>query len=675
MKNFLIVLTLAFFSPAFAQYDRNWFFGTNCGLSFSTSPPSILTGQSSIPDNCSTISDANGNLLFYSDGNTVWNKFHVVMQNGSGLLGNYTAGQCALIVPVPCSQRYVIFTPTEFASPGTLYYSYVDMSANGGVGAVESSGKNISLGNGWTEKLCACYNAAGNFFWVLTHKWNSDQFVALKVTSAGVSTQSVISAVGAVHSCGFYSGAHDAMGQLTISRDGTKVANAVTCQDFFELFDFNLQTGQLSNAIQLNGHNGKAWGTAFSPDSRKLYTNSIFGADVYQFDLSNYTAQAIAASEVTVGTSGSGGYSFGYMELGPDQKLYIARPNMPHLTVINNPNNMGAACNFSLVGLQLSTGSIIQYSSWGISRVAYNIPAVYSGNQLTYSVSPSPPCYGQSVLVTVSPSGNYNWSNGSAGSSSTFTYFVPVTLTVTSQVPSACASSTVVSISGFTPVNISYNVNPSPVCYGKPVIVSLAPAGNYSWSNGASGSSSTFTCISPVSITVTQQGVAPCPASTVISVSGFSTSNISYTIQPNPACYGHTVSVNLSPSVNYNWSNGSTGATSTLIYSGPVTLTVSGQGICPASTLIPITGKECNGVSLQEEQLDHFRIFPNPVQNELYINSSFPDIIISDFTGRIVLQMEMPEGKIETILNISELNPGLYVVRNGRGPGHVIQKL
>ncbi|MBK7667999.1 MAG: hypothetical protein IPJ32_12065 [Sphingobacteriaceae bacterium] len=123
----------------YSQFANNWRLGNGYGLNFSPSTPTI-TGSSIASnhvDNSSTISDASGNLLFYTNGYTVWNKNNVIMSNGSGLIGDYTAGQCALIVPIPCSpDKYVIFHTTMFSNPGNLCYSVVDMTLNSGLGDV-----------------------------------------------------------------------------------------------------------------------------------------------------------------------------------------------------------------------------------------------------------------------------------------------------------------------------------------------------------------------------------------------------------------------------------------------------------------------------------------------------------------------------------------------------------
>eukprot|EP01035_Chromulina_nebulosa_P055523 gene55523-76076_t len=83
-----------------AQKENNiWYFGNNCGLDFSTTPPTALTnGKINTNEGCSSVSDAQGNLLFYTDGLTVWNKNHAVMDNGTGLKGNSSSTQSSVVV-------------------------------------------------------------------------------------------------------------------------------------------------------------------------------------------------------------------------------------------------------------------------------------------------------------------------------------------------------------------------------------------------------------------------------------------------------------------------------------------------------------------------------------------------------------------------------------------------
>ena len=89
-----------------------WYFGIDAGLDFKTEPPTILTdGKVNTWEGCASISDASGNLLFSTDGITIWAKDQSVMPNGSNLLGNPSSTQSAIIVPDPGNANlYYVFT-------------------------------------------------------------------------------------------------------------------------------------------------------------------------------------------------------------------------------------------------------------------------------------------------------------------------------------------------------------------------------------------------------------------------------------------------------------------------------------------------------------------------------------------------------------------------------------
>ena len=49
-----------------------WYFGRNAGLDFNTNPPTpLLDGAMNTVEGCATISDINGNLLFYTNGEKI----------------------------------------------------------------------------------------------------------------------------------------------------------------------------------------------------------------------------------------------------------------------------------------------------------------------------------------------------------------------------------------------------------------------------------------------------------------------------------------------------------------------------------------------------------------------------------------------------------------------------
>src|SRR5690606_33959812 len=113
-----------------------------------------------------TYCDREGNLLFYTNGIKVWNKNHGIMPNGTGLFGDFSSSQAAVIVPKPESPNlFYIFTTNAFETNGGLRYSIVDMAANGNTGAVLD--KNILLTSATCEKISVVRHSNNQDFWVV----------------------------------------------------------------------------------------------------------------------------------------------------------------------------------------------------------------------------------------------------------------------------------------------------------------------------------------------------------------------------------------------------------------------------------------------------------------------------------------------------------------------------
>jgi hypothetical protein len=104
-------LTIIFFLlllQVSAQQNNIWYFGSYAGISFNrvkqgTIPYALNNSAMLTSEACASICDANGNLLFYTNGQTIYNRNHTVMVNGDGLNGHTSAFQGALIVPQPGS--------------------------------------------------------------------------------------------------------------------------------------------------------------------------------------------------------------------------------------------------------------------------------------------------------------------------------------------------------------------------------------------------------------------------------------------------------------------------------------------------------------------------------------------------------------------------------------------
>jgi PKD repeat protein len=331
----------------FAQGENNqWCFGSLSGLDFNSGSPVSVSSQVNTTEGSSSIADAAGNLLFYSDGITVWNKNHTPMPNGTGLNGGGSSTQSALIVAQPqMPSIYYVFTTAEAQGASGFCYSIVDMTLQGGLGDVTT--KNVQLFTPSAEKVCATKHSNGIDIWVLGHEMGTNNFVAYLLTSAGLSAP-VITSCGTMYSTG--SGVE--IGYLKFSPDGSQIAHAMRYLYSFELDSFNTSTGIVSAPVSWPSTNSiQAYGIEFSNDGKLLYTSD--DNQTSQYDVQVHDLTSILASKTFISTDTWA------LQMGPDDKLYLADYTAPTLSVINDPDISGIGCNYVSAAVNLVGSSTL----------------------------------------------------------------------------------------------------------------------------------------------------------------------------------------------------------------------------------------------------------------------------------------------------------------------------
>lgn len=350
----------------FAQKQTNiWYFGNRVGLDFNQVPPQPLNnGTANSVEGSSTVSDNNGRLLFYTNGIVINNRQHLKMKNAGGLAGSTSSTNNTVAVPLPGTDSiYYVFTvgaANELKQQ--LQYNIVNMKGDGGLGEVDPAGMNIMVEDKIFEKIAAIKHCNKKDTWIVVHKWNSDEYNAYLLTSAGLSTTPVISNTGLI-----ISGQElNALGTLKFWAKGTKLAAVHSFyNDAIELMDFDNTTGVLSNPIIIDPTSTPVspgvYGAEFSPDGRLLYVSSNDNAaetsTLYQFDITSNNAATIVASKQIIHQDTR--YLTGALQMGPDQKIYMAIPNETSISVIDNPNTYGAGCNF--VYNKIYVGQSVQF--------------------------------------------------------------------------------------------------------------------------------------------------------------------------------------------------------------------------------------------------------------------------------------------------------------------------
>jgi hypothetical protein len=362
---FSIVLFVLVSAAAFGQKQANiWYFGEGLGLDFNTVPPTPLTngkvdgptlGYQFSSEGCSSICDSAGNLLFYTNGQLVWDASHQVMPNGAGLLGYYSSTQSSLIIPQPASDSlFYVFTTDGFQNNlvNGLRYSVVNSCLGNGMGDVISGQKNMLLLAPSAEKLCAVKHANGQDVWIMTHDWGANGFYAYLLTASGIQAP-VVSNIGSVHNGNVAGG----LGQMKFSHDGNMLAliKGNSSPNLLELFDFDNATGSVSNYKSLSAPT-IPYALEFSPDNTRLYTNSL---GLYQYDLTAGSAAAISTSKTQITTPVS--CAPAGIQLGPDGKIYVNQCNNTIVSIVN-PNAIAGSVVIDNNAVVYTAGAQAQFA-------------------------------------------------------------------------------------------------------------------------------------------------------------------------------------------------------------------------------------------------------------------------------------------------------------------------
>ncbi len=544
--------------------DQNWFFGYNAGITFNTSPPTPLAGGQLVSyEGGSGMSDKNGNLLFYSDGIKVWNRNHAQMPNGFGLLGHESSSQGVLIVQDPGdTNKFYVFTIAQLAGSNGLRYSVVDMNLQNGNGDITQ--KNIFVRNNLTEKLTGAIRCDGNV-WILTHEWQSNKFYADLLTPTGL-INPITSSIGVTHTGGS-NGIKNTIGHMKISPKGDKLALAIRDRNTFELFDFDMATGIVSNPVTIVGNYPTSVGVEFSGDGTKLYTNTHTSNKIYQFDLT-LNGSAIASSVQLVATSSS---AIGGMQRGPDGKIYVARNTLSdagiaYLGVINSPNLLGSACNYVDNGLGLGLGK----SRWGLPNIlALRERIEISGDTLI--------CQGDTATLIIQGANDVQWIQGSGATTNTI--LVNPMATTTYKATTNCGDTLSLTVKIDSVINLEITASDTIVCPGDSVLLSSNRQSDIRWSGGGINSNQPTVKVLPTSTTRyylnTISGNCSGRDSVTINVE-----SSQITASDTLICLGDSATLSINGASNVQWFQGMVADTSTISVNPTFTTTYAAVAAC-----------------------------------------------------------------------------------------------
>ena len=349
----------------------------------------------------SSMCDKNGNFLFAVNGCRILNKEHNTMQNGDSLyfpsgLGDLTCNQqgaegtigiqSVLTLPKPLSsdslfyifhQHYDwLYGQQRVPTVTRLEYSIVNINKNAGLGEVVQK-KVIFINDTIESGITAVKHANGQDWWIITKKEKSNKYYTFKLTPQGL-TEPFFQAI-AMPSDTDCSGGNN----ILFSPDGRKMAMNCVADSGATLFDFNRNSGLLSNPVFLKMPIDRAVnilpGASFSANSRFLYL--LDGVYIMQFDIN---ASDIQGSRTEVarwnGIRVDGLIpSMAAAQLAPDCRIYYSPADgVRQFGYIRYPDRKGVACEVVQLGIDLTRDSVV------LRNCMPNIPNYRLGITPTY---------------------------------------------------------------------------------------------------------------------------------------------------------------------------------------------------------------------------------------------------------------------------------------------------
>lgn len=490
-----------------------WYFGKNAGIDFNPvfrtnnpGPPQPITGPLNTPEGCADICDRNGQIVFSTDGQNIFDRQGTDITpapNPPGLGGDPNAAESSLIIPVPGDETlYYIFT-TQAMEDGTfeLRYSLFDLKKRNGLGDVVQSNQLLFARS--TERICS------DGTWLIAHEFGNNSFRAYKITATGIQNP-VITSIGSDHTT-----IENGEGYMTFGAN-QKIAVALSTNgvsNVVELFDFDSSKGTLSNykKADLKDANGQVYGVLLNGINLYATLSGTPTSKLYEFYLDSLGTPHLKGT-----LSNPINQQLGAIQIAPNGTIYVAENGQASLGVITPNQDTTTLSTFTLNQFALAGATSSNLGLPNFVQVI-NDPQQGPGMSITGFCLGSPTDFSGSGTDKIDV---LTWFFGDGSGSppntqqTTHTYAAPGTYLVQLKITNRCGFDTLISRSiTIVPPPSKPNFfepgDPTTLCNG-PITLEATPATDpnlstlkFVWSTGDTTRTTTVSKPSNVSVTIT----------------------------------------------------------------------------------------------------------------------------------------------------------------------------
>jgi len=341
--------------------QARWYFGNGAGVKFQGRPQAVTSppGAVNTAEGSSTVLDRKGNLLFYTDGRTVFDSSGVALPNGGDLGGGQNSTQAVLIVPQPgcnsCDPVYYVFTTGDITPNGSrLEYNVVDLRQPV---PLANDQKNQLLTENSTERVISIKGQsdpsdenAVETTWIVTHDFVGNTFRVYPLTPSGLGAPKTYP--GVTHTSTENGEGYMKTFQYTDPTTGetsTRIAvvvpGAAGQPNRVEIFAFDPATGEVSGppiTVDLAEPTLKAYGVEFAGDYMyvSLTGTPPDSSKIVRYDLSPEPPLTVADTREEIVKDQA---KIGALQAGPDGAIYVAVEGAASLWSISSPTGATAA--------------------------------------------------------------------------------------------------------------------------------------------------------------------------------------------------------------------------------------------------------------------------------------------------------------------------------------------
>ena len=346
----------------------NWFLADSAGIQWVNGDSAVTVDWYNLrgEEGSGSISDSDGNLLFYTNGVDIFDYKHRKLNTDFSLNGDWSSTQGKLILKHPESNEYHVFTNKYIGlQKSQLYHTSFIWEGD----SAKFINKATIISNLVGESIGAVNHQNNRDIIVMYHSLYGDTFYMQLINKNELNDCKITSINGAIISpSAFYWTM-----TLFFSPSGSLCSFGSGPLDYttIDLYKFNNQTAFLSNQVNPGTIPGFFSGV-FSPNDSFLYLDFYYWS-IAQYSLKNWNADSINRSRKFVFSDPKG------IDIctrnAPNGKLLITRRNQKYISLINDANKPYPDCGFVEKAVVLKQGTC-RYGNYNTNQSYFYTPAI-----------------------------------------------------------------------------------------------------------------------------------------------------------------------------------------------------------------------------------------------------------------------------------------------------------